>query len=252
MTDIHALAGAYVLDAVDDVERAAFARHLDGCESCALELAEFRETAARLADSTWSVPPPALRTAVLAEIRRTPQERPGPAGRSGAARAGAWRRRLAVAAAAVLLAGGAGAATWVAQEQRVRDARTEAGAARDEAGAARNEAGRIRAVLAAPDAVVRTEAVAAGGRVTVVASASRDEGVALVDGLAAPAPGRAYQLWLIQGTTATSAGVLPAGQGGGTKLLSGVRGKGLFGVTEEPATGSAAPTMTPLVAFALT
>ncbi|MFI5832623.1 anti-sigma factor domain-containing protein [Micromonospora sp. NPDC051300] len=245
MTDIHALAGAYVLDAVDDVERAAFARHLDGCESCALELAEFRETAARLADSTWSVPPPALREAVLAEIRRTPQERPRPAGRSGSGRAGAWRRRFAVAAAAVLLAGGAGAATWVTQEQRVRDARTEAGAARD-------EAGRIRAVLAAPDAVVRTGAAPAGGRVTVVASASRDEGVALVDGLAAPAPGRAYQLWLIQGGTATSAGLLPAGQGGGTKLLSGVRGKGLFGVTEEPAGGSAQPTMTPLVAFALT
>ncbi|WBB74734.1 anti-sigma factor [Micromonospora sp. WMMD1128] len=245
MTDIHALAGAYVLDAVDDVERAAFDRHLADCESCALELAELRETAARLADSTWSVPPPALRTAVLAEIRRTRQERPGPAGRVGPAAAGAWRRRLAVAAAVVLLAGGAGAATWVAQEQRVRDARTEADAARD-------EAGRIRAVLAAPDAVVRTGVAPAGGRVTVVASASRDEGVALVAGLAAPGPDRAYQLWLIEGATATSAGVLPAGQGGGTRLLSGVRGKGLFGVTEEPAGGSAQPTMTPLVSFTLT
>ncbi|WP_089155022.1 anti-sigma factor [Micromonospora sp. NBS 11-29] len=245
MTDIHALAGAYVLDAVDDVERAAFARHLDGCETCALELAELRETTARLADSTWSVPPPALREAVLAEIARTPQERPGRAARSGPGHVGVGRRRLAVAAAAVLLAGGAGAATWVTQEQRVRDARTEAGAARE-------EAGRIRAVLAAPDSVVRTGAVTAGGRVTVVASASRDEGVAVVDGLAAPAPGRAYQLWLIEGATATSAGLLPAGQGGGTKLLSGVRGKGLFGVTEEPAGGSARPTMTPLVALALT
>ena len=244
MTDIHALAGAYVLDAVDDVERAAFVRHLAGCESCALELAELHETAARLADSTWSVPPPALRTSVLAEIRRTPQERPGPVGRATRDRAGGWRRRAAVAAAAVLLAGGAGAATWAVQEQRVRDARTEAGAARD-------EAGRIRAVLAAPDAVVRTGAVPAGGRVTVVASPSRNEGVALLDGLTVPAAGRAYQLWLIDGGTVTSAGVLPAGRGGGSTLLSGVRGKGLLGVTEEPAGGSARPTMTPLVAVAL-
>ncbi|GAB3078374.1 anti-sigma factor [Micromonospora schwarzwaldensis] len=245
MTDIHALAGAYVLDAVDDVEQAAFARHLDGCESCALELAELREAVARLADPVWSVPPPGLRAEVLAEIRRTPQERTGPVGRAGPDPAGAWRRRLAVAAAAVLLAGGAGAVAWTTQEQRVRDARTEAGVARD-------EAGRIRAVLAAPDAVVRTVAAPAGGRVTVVASASRDEGVAVLDGLTAPAPGRAYQLWLIEGTTATSAGVLPAGRGGGSTLLSGVRGKGLFGVTEEPAGGSAHPTMTPLVAVALT
>ncbi|PGH42547.1 anti-sigma factor [Micromonospora sp. WMMA1996] len=245
MTDIHALAGAYVLDAVDDVERAAFTRHLENCESCALELAELRETVARLADPTWSVPPPTLRAAVLAEIRRTPQERPGRAGRAEPPRAGAWRRRVAVAAAAVLLAGGAGAATWAAQEQRVRDARTEAGAARD-------EVGRIRAVLAAPDAVVRGATAPAGGRVTVVASASRDEGVALLEGLAAPAPGRAYQLWLIEGATATSAGVLPSGQGAGTRLLVGVRGKGSFGVTEEPAGGSTRPSTTPLVAFALT
>ncbi|MFF5175538.1 anti-sigma factor domain-containing protein [Micromonospora sp. NPDC000089] len=246
MTDIHALAGAYVLDAVDDVERAAFQRHLAGCETCATEVAELREAAARLADPTWSVPPPRLRDAVLAEIRRTPQERPGrPAARDGRGPAGRWRRWTAAAAAAVVLAGGAGTAGWLAQEQRVRDARTEAGAARD-------EATRFRAVLAAPDAVVRTGATPDGGRVTVVVSAARDEGVALLDGLAAPGAGRAYQLWLIDGGTATSAAVLPAGRGAATVPLDGVRGKGVFGVTEEPAGGSRRPTMTPLLKLTLT
>ncbi|MFC0005956.1 anti-sigma factor [Micromonospora siamensis] len=244
MTDIHALAGAYVLDAVDDVERAAFVRHLDDCETCALEVAELREAAARLADPTWSVPPPGLRDAVLAEIRRTPQERPGRAGRDGRATPPRWRRRLAVAAAAAVLAGGAGAAVWGVQEQRVRDAREQVAAARD-------EATRVRAVLAAPDAVVRTAPVPAGGRVTVVVSARRDEGVALLDGLAAPAAGRAYQLWLIEGGTATSAGVLPVGRAGATVLLAGVRGKGLFGVTEEPAGGSRRPTSDPLTVLTL-
>ncbi|SBT46831.1 anti-sigma factor [Micromonospora auratinigra] len=244
-TDIHALAGAYVLDAVDDVERAAFERHLADCPTCTLEVAELREATARLADPTWSVPPPGLRTDVLARVRRTPQERPGRAGRDGSAAARRWRRRLAAAAAAVVLAGGAGAATWVAQEQRVRDARTEAGAARD-------ETARIRAVLTAPDAVVRTSAAPTGGRVTVVASATRDEGVALLAGLAAPAPGRAYQLWLIQGGSVASAGVLPAGRGEATVLIGGVRGKGLLGVTEEPAGGSARPSTAPLVALGLT
>ena len=37
--DIHALCGAYAVDAVDDLERAAFDRHLADCEACAAEVA---------------------------------------------------------------------------------------------------------------------------------------------------------------------------------------------------------------------
>ncbi|MFC4147056.1 anti-sigma factor [Micromonospora mangrovi] len=242
MTEIHALAGAYVLDAVDDVERAAFVRHLAGCESCALEVAELREAAARLAEPTWSVPPPRLRAEVLAAVRRTPQERPGRTGTRTPAR---WRRRTAAAVAAGILAVGAGTATWVVQEQRVRDERAATVAARA-------ETERIRAVLAAPDAVVRSAVVPAGGRVTVVTSTGRDEGVVALAGLATPPSGRAYQLWLISGGTAVSAGVLPAGRNAATVLIGGVRGKGTFGVTEEPAGGSGRPTMDPLVAVTLT
>ncbi|MBO4209182.1 anti-sigma factor, partial [Micromonospora echinofusca] len=102
---MHALAGAYVLDAVSDIERAAFSRHLADCETCALEVAELRETVARLADQTWSVPPPRMRAEVLAQIRRTPQLPPGgvarPAGRGGSAR---WRQWTIAAAAAGVVA----------------------------------------------------------------------------------------------------------------------------------------------------
>ena len=49
MTDIHALAGAYVLDAVNDVERAAFTRHLSQCNACVSEVTELREAVAILA-----------------------------------------------------------------------------------------------------------------------------------------------------------------------------------------------------------
>ena len=35
MSDIHTLSGAYALDAVDDIERVAFARHLTECPACA-------------------------------------------------------------------------------------------------------------------------------------------------------------------------------------------------------------------------
>ncbi|MCI4062434.1 anti-sigma factor [Micromonospora sp. R77] len=240
MTDIHALAGAYVLDAVDDVERAAFARHLAGCESCTLEVAELREAAARLAEPTWSVPPPRLRDEVLAAVRRTC--RSGRAGRDAgtgplaAHRRGGRRRHPGRRP---------GTATWLVQEQRVRDEHAATVAARA-------ETERIRAVLAAPDAVVRSTFVPSGGRVTVVSSTGRAEGVVALAGLATPGSGRAYQLWLISDGTAASAGVLPAGRNAATVLIGGVRGGAVVGVTEEPAGGSGQPTMDPLVAITLT
>ncbi|WBB79441.1 anti-sigma factor [Micromonospora sp. WMMD882] len=246
MTDIHALAGAYVLHALDDVERAAFRRHLADCGTCATEVAELREAAARLADPTWSVPPPRLRDEVLAAVRRTPQERPGRAARPGrAGGAGRWRRRVALAVAAGALVAGGGAVTWTVQEQRVRHERatvTALTAERD----------RIRAVLTAPDAVVRTRVLPGGGRVSVVISSTLDRGVVTLGGLPRPAGDRTYQLWLFTGTTPGSAGVLPAGADAGTVLVAGVRDRTLFGVTEEPAGGSARPTTPPLTVMSLT
>ena len=77
---------AYALDAVDDLERVAFDRHLADCETCAIEVAEYRETATRLAEGTWSVPPPRMREQVLARAAATPQQPPTVAG-------AVWRRR---------------------------------------------------------------------------------------------------------------------------------------------------------------
>ena len=70
--DIHTLGGAYALDAVDDLERASFDRHLAECEACLLEVAEYRETVTRLAEGAWSVPPPRMREQVLARAAATP------------------------------------------------------------------------------------------------------------------------------------------------------------------------------------
>ncbi len=69
--DIHSLVGAFALDAVDDLERAAVDRHLRECDACRIEVAELREAAARLADGAWSVPPPRLRENVLAAVATT-------------------------------------------------------------------------------------------------------------------------------------------------------------------------------------
>ncbi len=50
MSDVHALSGAYALDALDDSERAEFERHLAVCSSCRLEVAGLVEAAGSLAD----------------------------------------------------------------------------------------------------------------------------------------------------------------------------------------------------------
>ncbi|RZU53657.1 anti-sigma-K factor RskA [Krasilnikovia cinnamomea] len=236
-TDIHALAGAYALDAVDDIERAAFERHLAGCASCAAEVAGFREATARLAEGTWSVPPPGLRDEVLAAVGRTRQLPPGPARRERGAGAALsrWRRYTVAAAAAGILAAGAGAATWAVQEQRVREQQAVADAAR--AGAA-----RVQAILAAPDVQIRTSAVRGGGRVVVAASASYNAGVVVLTASTAPAPNQALQLWLIKGATPTNAGVLPPGQAASLRVVDGLVGYDALGVSLEPAGGSTTPT----------
>jgi anti-sigma-K factor RskA len=245
-TDVHGLAGAYALNAVDDLERAAFERHLAGCATCALDVAELGEAAARLADDAWSVPPPGLRDRVLAEVRQTRQAAPRPpaaagggagrpAGRAAGRRIGRWRRGTALAVAAGLLVAGAGTAAYLVQEQRVRQERSVADAARA-------QADRIQDVLTAPDAVLRGTAGPGGGRITVVTSASRDAAVAVLTDLPERGPDRTYQLWVIRDQGATSKGVLAVGATGDRRLITGVRGATAFGVTVEPAGGSATPT----------
>ena len=110
--DIHALAGAYALDAVDDLERAAFDRHLRDCSSCATEVGELRETAAWLTHTVAETPPPRLREAVLAGIASTPQERAKrSAATSGRTRRDRMRRWGVSAVAAAVLAAGVGVGT---------------------------------------------------------------------------------------------------------------------------------------------
>src|ERR1700712_4964854 len=68
MSDIHALSGAYAIDALDDIERAQFERHLAECPACTAEVRSLRETGALLAETTATAPSAALRARVLAGI----------------------------------------------------------------------------------------------------------------------------------------------------------------------------------------
>ena len=238
--DIHTLSGAYALNAVDDLERAAFDRHLAECEACAVEVAEYRETVSRLAEGAWSVPPPRMREQVLARAAATPQLPPLGSRRHVTSPVTRWRRRAAAAAAVGGLGIGAAATTYAVQEQRVADERGVVVAAQQ-------RAARVEAVLAAPDAALRAGQLTGGGRVTVVVSDTEDAGVVVLADAPPPGPGRAYQLWVLDGVRPVSVGLLPAGRSQATELIEGVRGRGGFAVSLEPASGSPQPTTTPLV-----
>ncbi|MBX6356717.1 MAG: anti-sigma factor [Micromonosporaceae bacterium] len=238
-TEIHALAGAYALDAVDDVERMAFARHLTGCEACRLEVAELRATAARLADTTWTAAPPRLRENVLRQAARTRQARPrspgSPAGPAPSDRPGRWRGRVAAGIAAAALAAGAAGATFVVEERRV-------GSQRQAAQSALDQVSRIQSVMAAADAKARQIRVKGGGQVAVVYSRRTDAAVVMCADLARPSRDRAYQLWYVRDGQATSAGVLAGGQNAGTMLLPGLHGVEAVAISLEAAGGADRPT----------
>ncbi|KUL28501.1 anti-sigma factor [Actinoplanes awajinensis] len=247
IADIHTLAGAYVLDAVDDIERAAFDRHLAECETCRTEVDEFRETAAMLAGGTWSVPSPRMRENVLAEIKTTRQLPPqAPVPTVVAAAAAGERRRmtrrhlLSAAAAVVVAATAAGTIAYQVQDDRVRQEQATAQAVRD-------QESRVRGILGSPDVEVRGEQLRDGGRVTVAFSKQDNAGVILLDADAAPADGHVFQLWTVRSSTPISEGALAVGQSQVVKVVDGIASASDVGVTIEPPGGSVTPTV-PMVA----
>jgi anti-sigma-K factor RskA len=226
--EVHTLSGAYALDALTEIERAGFARHLAECSVCETEVAEFRETSARLGMAAWENPPARLRARVMAEVAQTRQvaanSRPE---RSRSQDVALWRRRTAAAVAAGLIAIGGGTTAWVVQEQRVNRAVTEAS--------------QLESVLEAGDAQVHSAAVKGGGRVTVAVSPSRGA-VAIMSDLPTLPKGKVYQLWLITGVNAPKPStVMAAGQTAGTVRLTSLGTADKLAMTVEPEGGSQSP-----------
>ncbi|MBO7939215.1 anti-sigma factor [Streptomyces antibioticus] len=240
-TDLHALTGAYAVDALDDEELAAFERHLTSCDACGQEAAEFAATAGRLALASTVRTRPAMRDRVLQRITSVRQMSPGVAAserlRRGArlGRAtGWWVLAASVAATAAFGAG----ALW--QYERAQDAQ-------DRSARAERLADDMAAVLAAPDARSRSAKVA-GGAGTLVVSADRDRAVFVASGVAPPPPGEVYQLWFAEGGKMRSAGLMDPGRSDQAVILQGtVGGASGIGITVEPAGGSEQPTSAPIV-----
>ncbi len=220
-SELHHLAGAYALDALEESERVAFEQHLASCAWCSVEVADFRATAAMLAEGVAATPPPHLRSKVLAEVARTRQISPTVVPLRG-------RRPIrwavaSVAAGLLILALGAAAV--------LRSGRTDS----------------IEDVIASPDAVTvnlsATEDLEGDpGMLRVVWSAARDEAVIIGEGLADPGSGKVYQLWLLVDDEAVPEDLLVPEDGAIRKVLDvSDRTAAGWGVTIEPAAGSTTP-----------
>jgi hypothetical protein len=223
--DVHALTGAYVLDAVDDLEHRRFEHHLAACGTCALEVAELRETTTRLALAATATPPPRLRAEVLGRIGRVQQDR----------RRRTLPRLRAAAAAVLLVACGALGVLQARQHQTLDEARHQATA--------------MTTILHAQDArLVRQEV--GTGRLTLVTSRSRNSLLLVADDLPPAPSGHTYQVWTID-TAYHPAGLLTVENGDAQLAADGLGTATRVGLTVEPEGGSQAPTTPPLATMTI-
>ncbi len=214
--DLHDLASAYALDALDDIERREFERHLDGCAQCSEELESLRDTAAALAFVTEShAPPPELRDRLLTAVRQESPSNVVP-----------FRRRFALPAVAAAAVAAAAAAIvlglWASSLSNSLDEKRAA-----------------LQIIANPSA----DRVALGRAGQVVVAPNGD--AALISRLSHAPPGKTYEIWVIrEGAAPESAGLFTEGKTGTPVMLDRQVPKGAqIGLSLERAGGSPKPTV---------
>lgn len=232
MRNPHDIIGSYVTDALDSGDVMEFAEHRAECEDCSNEAAEFAETLTELTHVTAVVPPTELRGALLAAARQRPQLPPEPIRlRSPAQKATGRRGRvsllLAAAAAALVVALGG----WLHSSTQVQSYQV---AASEEV-----------SLLSASDVVVRRSTVS-GAPVSYIVSEQRQRALVVGEGLAAPGPGRSYQLWRLTSAGAQPDALIPVGGTFRTWVSGSLNDVTGLALTLEPAGGSARPTTEPL------
>lgn len=217
MDDLRDLAAAYVVDALDDVARAAFERTMASDPDLSAHVADLREASATLADSVTTEPPARLKNAVLSAVADVEQERPAGLVFTKSTRwMGAAAVVLAVAAVILVLVAVAGTTSV---EDRIDD------------------------VLATSD---RVDLTLEGDAFSAIFTYSLDLQRGVFDSGSIPpiSQGQTYQLWLIDAPGAVSVGIFsPTGDGSSRVLVEGDLAAGTtLGITIEPEGGSQQPT----------
>lgn len=234
--EIHALSGAYAVDALDPDERTRFEEHLASCPTCQAEVASLQEATALLGSVEETPLPAGLRDRVLADIK-TVRPLPPVGGNltdlvERRRRRPRWSGLVSIAAAAALVVGGV-----VVWEQTRDDAGQE------------QAASPIDAILRARDVKHVSVDLPGGASATVFSSLAHNRAVLVTEDMPAAPAGRVYQVWLQKGDRMVPAGLMSEG-GHQEVLLEGkVAGASGAGITVEPEGGSEEPTTAPVALF---
>jgi anti-sigma-K factor RskA len=262
--DVRDLLPGYALHALDDLEHRSVERLLESDADARRDLDEYREVVAAFAVDTE--PPAELRASVLDRIRNTPQvfgtNAPGtPSGTATQSGTAAPSPATAVPPVQGPTAGGGGDVVDLAAHRRRR--RWGVGLTAVAAAAAiavpttiavqvtadrdrlREQGEIVSEMLVDPDASILRGTVEGGGQASVLVA--DDDMFFRADDLPEPAPGRAYQLWVVaEDGSVSSVGVLSVRDGETASLVQGVEGIGMA-VTVEPEAGSEQPTTDPVI-----
>lgn len=226
MSDIHALSGAYAVDALDALERGRFERHLDVCGTCRSEVQSLTESVVLLSQTTATTPPAHLRGDVLdaiATVRPMP-----PVVATVAARSARQRRRFPLMVAAACAAGVIGVGAAVTQPWA--DDRPTQG----------EQLSAADRVLDASDSQTYSTELDGGGKVSFTRSSSLNQAVVQASDLEMLPDAQTYELWLIHDGVMKKAGLIRGGSA--TAVLEGAaKTADGAGITIEPAGGSFKP-----------
>lgn len=241
--DIHALSGAYAVDALDDLERIRFEEHLAACADCRDEVASLRDTTWMLGGLTDTAPPPEMRDRLLAgikEIRPLPPETaprhraietPEPTEASPGRNRFGWRTFAAAAAVLAMVGTGTVAAVELIREDSSQTMST------------------AERVLSAKDATTVAVDLPGAARARVVRSVSENRAVLVTSGMPAAPNGKVYELWLQHDDVMVPAGLMPEGSDQTFVLKGDAADASAAGITVEPEGGSDEPTSAPIALF---
>jgi len=215
--------GAYVLDALPELEAEVFERHMLRCDDCREQVERLQPSVDALPRAVPQVPaPPGLKSRLMADVRADVAEE---AARDRAARRRfSWRPSLtwaAAAASAVVVAFAAYGVYELAQgssEQTV-------------------------------SAMVDTHRLAQNASAKLDVLDDGDQAILHVEGLPSPGPGRVYQVWLKRGERfePVSAFNVDAKGSGSAAIPQGTHGADAVMVTRERAGGATMPGEIPVI-----